>query len=133
MSRRSAGFRSFVALGLILSAAGGALAQRTGYSRDEFVRRRAALMDRTKTGGVILFGDVDVPAGTHFRQDNDFFYFSGPPARSWSTVRTSFTTRKRGPGRASRTSSLSATLTSSWPGTCPASKASSISACRRGT
>jgi Xaa-Pro aminopeptidase len=77
MSRRSAGFRSFVTLGLILSAAGGALAQRTGYSRDEFVRRRAALMDRTKTGGIVLFGDVDVPAGAHFRQDNDFFYFSG--------------------------------------------------------
>ena len=77
MSKRSAGFRSCVALGLILSAAGAAFAQRAGYSREEFVRRRAALMERTKTGGIILFGDVDVPAGTHFRQDNDFFYFSG--------------------------------------------------------
>ena len=77
MSKRSAGFRSCVALGLILSAAGAAFAQRAGYSREEFVRRRAALMERTKTGGIILFGDVDVPAGAHFRQDNDFFYFSG--------------------------------------------------------
>ncbi len=77
MSIRSARFRSMLSLALILSAAGGALAQRTGYSRDEFVRRRAALMDGTKTGGVILFGEVDVPAGAHFRQDNDFFYFTG--------------------------------------------------------
>jgi Xaa-Pro aminopeptidase len=52
-------------------------AQRTGYSREEFSRRRTALMDRVKDGAVILFGDAAVPAGSHFRQDNDFFYFSG--------------------------------------------------------
>jgi Xaa-Pro aminopeptidase len=52
-------------------------AQRTGYTREEFVRRRAALMDQVKDGAVILFGDASVPAGTHFRQDNDFFYFAG--------------------------------------------------------
>jgi Xaa-Pro aminopeptidase len=34
-------------------------------------------MDLVKTGTVVLFGDVDIPAGAHFRQDNDFFYFSG--------------------------------------------------------
>jgi Xaa-Pro aminopeptidase len=34
-------------------------------------------MGQVKTGLVILFGDVDAPAGTHFRQDNDFFYFTG--------------------------------------------------------
>jgi Xaa-Pro aminopeptidase len=53
------------------------MAQRTGYTRDEFARRRAALMDQVKDGAVILFGDASVPAGTHFRQDNDFFYFAG--------------------------------------------------------
>jgi Xaa-Pro aminopeptidase len=53
------------------------MAQRTGYSPEEFVRRRAALMDQVKDGAIILFGDAAVPSGTHFRQDNDFFYFTG--------------------------------------------------------
>jgi Xaa-Pro aminopeptidase len=52
-------------------------AQRTGYSPEEFVRRRAALMEQVKDGAIILFGDASVPSGTHFRQDNDFFYFTG--------------------------------------------------------
>jgi Xaa-Pro aminopeptidase len=34
-------------------------------------------MDRLKDGAVILFGDAAAPAGSHFRQDNDFYYFSG--------------------------------------------------------
>ena len=58
-------------------AAAPLFAQRTGYTREEFVRRRAALMDQVKDGAIILFGDASVPAGTHFRQDNDFFYFTG--------------------------------------------------------
>ncbi len=53
------------------------MAQRTGYSPEEFVRRRAALMGQVKDGAIILFGDASVPSGTHFRQDNDFFYFTG--------------------------------------------------------
>ncbi len=77
MPRSRAGFRTVLSLVLVLAAAGGALAQRTGFTRDEFVRRRAALMEQARTGGIILFGDVDAPAGSHFRQDNDFFYFSG--------------------------------------------------------
>jgi len=52
-------------------------AQRTGYTREEFARRRAALMDQVKDGAVILFGDAAAPAGSHFRQDNDLFYFAG--------------------------------------------------------
>lgn len=75
--RRNFPYRLILTSALLLASSAVALAQRTGYSRDEFVRRRAALMDRLKTGGVILFGDVEVPAGTHFRQDNDFFYFAG--------------------------------------------------------
>lgn len=50
---------------------------RPGYSREEFARRRAALMERTGTGFVVLFGDVAAAPGTHFRQDNDFFYIAG--------------------------------------------------------
>ncbi len=53
------------------------LAQRTGFSREELVRRRNTLMDQVKDGAVILFGDAAAPAGSHFRQDNDFFYFAG--------------------------------------------------------
>jgi Xaa-Pro aminopeptidase len=52
-------------------------AQRTGYTPEEFGRRRAALMAAVKDGAIVLFGDASVPPGTHFRQDNDFFYFSG--------------------------------------------------------
>ncbi len=52
-------------------------AQRVGFSADEFTGRRAALMERVKDGAVILFGDAAAPAGSHFRQDNDFFYFAG--------------------------------------------------------
>jgi len=58
-------------------AAPALLAQRTGFTPGEFVRRRAALMDQVKDGAIILFGDASAPAGTHFRQDNDFFYFTG--------------------------------------------------------
>ena len=75
---RSARFRAFAALGLLaLLTAPALFSQRTGYSSEEFVRRRAALMDQVKDGAIILFGDASVAAGTHFRQDNDFFYFTG--------------------------------------------------------
>jgi Xaa-Pro aminopeptidase len=52
-------------------------AQRSGYSKDEFIRRRAALADKLKEGMVVLFGEAMPQAGSHFRQDNDFFYFTG--------------------------------------------------------
>jgi Xaa-Pro aminopeptidase len=34
-------------------------------------------MERVKDGAVILFGDAAAPAGSHFRQDNDFYYLTG--------------------------------------------------------
>lgn len=52
-------------------------AQRTGYTREEFARRRAALLAGLKEGVAVLFGDTQAPPGGHFRQDNDFFYFCG--------------------------------------------------------
>ena len=52
-------------------------AQRTGYSQDEFKRRRDALMEKAKSGLILLFGEAIPPSGAHFRQDNDFYYFSG--------------------------------------------------------
>lgn len=51
--------------------------QRTGFSEDEFSRRRAALMKRVGEGVILLFGETLPQAGAHFRQDNDFFYFTG--------------------------------------------------------
>jgi Xaa-Pro aminopeptidase len=51
--------------------------QRTGYSGEEFVRRRLALAGRLGEGMVVLFG-LDAPTpGTHTRQDNDFYYLTG--------------------------------------------------------
>ncbi len=55
----------------------GLLAQRTGYSRDEFVRRRQALVRDVKEGTIVLFGETDAAPPAAFRQDNDFFYFTG--------------------------------------------------------
>ena len=51
--------------------------QRTGYSKDEFMRRRAALMETVKDGMIVLFGEASPTSGLHFRQDNDFYYFCG--------------------------------------------------------
>jgi Xaa-Pro aminopeptidase len=77
MTRKLIDRRRYAACMLLALLASGLFAQRTGFSREEFARRRAALMDRVKDGAVILFGDAAAPAGSHFRQDNDFFYFAG--------------------------------------------------------
>jgi Xaa-Pro aminopeptidase len=52
-------------------------AQRTGYTKEEFLRRRAALMDKAKKGMIILFAKAADRPGARFRQDNDFYYFTG--------------------------------------------------------
>lgn len=72
--------RTLTALSFILGAALSVrplAGQRVGFPPEEFAARRTALMDRLKDGAVILFGDAAAPAGSHFRQDNDFFYFTG--------------------------------------------------------
>jgi Xaa-Pro aminopeptidase len=51
--------------------------QRTGYSKDEFVRRRAALMEKAGDGLIILFGETMPLPGAHFHQENDFYYLTG--------------------------------------------------------
>jgi Xaa-Pro aminopeptidase len=51
--------------------------QRTGYSKDEFLRRRNALMEKAPEGMIILFGEALPQPAAHFRQDNDFYYFTG--------------------------------------------------------
>jgi Xaa-Pro aminopeptidase len=68
---------------LILFLQDFSFSQRTGYSKDEFIQRRKALMDQVKNGMVILFGEArfvgssGMNPGAHFRQDNDFYYFTG--------------------------------------------------------
>jgi Xaa-Pro aminopeptidase len=51
--------------------------QRAGFSKAEMSGRRKALMERVADGMVILFGDCMPVPGGHFRQDNDFYYFTG--------------------------------------------------------
>ncbi len=74
--RRIAKIAAVVAVAVLLAQSLG-FAQRTGYTKDEFVKRRAALAEKAKDGLVILFGAVQASPAAHFRQDNDFFYFTG--------------------------------------------------------
>ncbi len=43
----------------------------------EFARRRAELAKQLKTGYFILFARKSLPEAVHYREDNDFFYFTG--------------------------------------------------------
>ena len=51
--------------------------QRTGYSSEAFARRRARLFEQVSEGIIILFGECHLQPAAHFRQDNDFYYFTG--------------------------------------------------------
>jgi Xaa-Pro aminopeptidase len=77
MSMRSRFSALAIVLSILAAVPGAVFGQRTGYSRDEFVRRRETLMDRVKNGTIIFFGEVASPPGGHFLQDNDFYYFTG--------------------------------------------------------
>jgi len=43
----------------------------------EFAARRAELAQKLKTGYVLLFAKTQVPAAGHYREDNDFYYYTG--------------------------------------------------------
>jgi Xaa-Pro aminopeptidase len=43
----------------------------------EFARRRAELARQVKSGTIILFARVTLPESNHYREDNDFFYYTG--------------------------------------------------------
>lgn len=43
----------------------------------EFARRRAELAKQMKTGFALFFARMVDPEGTHYREDNDFYYFTG--------------------------------------------------------
>jgi len=69
--------RWLLAFGLVLFLVLPSFGQRTGYPSEEFVQRRQTLMAKVGEGMIILFGEVVAPPGHHFRQDNDFYYFTG--------------------------------------------------------
>jgi Xaa-Pro aminopeptidase len=43
----------------------------------EFARRRAELSKEMKTGVALLFARITDPEGSHYREDNDFYYYTG--------------------------------------------------------
>lgn len=47
------------------------------FSPDVFKHRRDVLLDKLKSGVVILFAAVESRSATKFKQDNDFWYFTG--------------------------------------------------------
>ncbi len=75
----SARITTAASLILLFSAAGApGAAQRVEYPAEEFSQRRDSLCARVgRSGMVLLFGKTVVPAGVRFRQDNDFYYFTG--------------------------------------------------------
>jgi len=52
-------------------------AERTGYPPEEFAARRQALASALGQGTVVLFGKTMPAVSVRFRQDNDFYYFTG--------------------------------------------------------
>ena len=43
----------------------------------EFAARRTELAAKLKTGYVLLFAKTEDPPATHYREDNDFYYYTG--------------------------------------------------------
>ena len=62
---------------LVLVSTLGLRAERLGYPPGEFTARRAALAKALGQGTLLLFGSTMPANGTRFRQDNDFYYFTG--------------------------------------------------------
>jgi Xaa-Pro aminopeptidase len=62
---------------LILSSFTSLPAERTGYPAEEFTARRKALAAALGQGTVVLFGKTLPAVSVRFRQDNDFYYFTG--------------------------------------------------------
>ena len=77
MIKRHLGRSVIVTLLIFAFYSAPAFGQRTGYSKEEFMRRRAALMDKAGDGLIVLFGETSPLPGAHFHQDNDFYYLTG--------------------------------------------------------
>jgi Xaa-Pro aminopeptidase len=55
----------------------GVRAERLGYPPEEFAARRVSLSKALGEGTVLLFASTMPSNGIRFRQDNDFYYFTG--------------------------------------------------------
>ena len=71
-------------LGVVVSCALPLFAQYTDSAAvnelggpQEFARRRAELAKQLKSGYLILFARKTLPEAVHYREDNDFFYYTG--------------------------------------------------------
>src|SRR6202040_1732478 len=76
--------RAFAAAAIFLALAATASAQYTDKQAIDdlggpqtFAARRAELAKQLKTGYAILFARNDIPEAAHYREDNDFYYFTG--------------------------------------------------------
>lgn len=77
-------WRVFVSATFLLIFCGAAAAQYTDRQAIDdlggpqaFAARRSELAKRCKTGPVILFARNEIPEAVHYREDNDFYYFTG--------------------------------------------------------
>jgi Xaa-Pro aminopeptidase len=82
--RRSSGLRVFVCAIFLLAFCGAAAAQYTDKQAIDdlggpqaFAARRTELANRCKTGIAVLFARNEIPEAVHYREDNDFYYFTG--------------------------------------------------------
>ncbi len=73
-----------LALAFAMAAALPAAAQYTDQATvsnlggpQEFARRRQELAKQVKAGTVVLFARIHDPEANHYREDNDFFYYTG--------------------------------------------------------
>jgi Xaa-Pro aminopeptidase len=76
--------RAILSAGFFALSAGVAHAQYTDRQAledlggpQEFARRRAELARQSKSGMTLLFARNEIPEATHYREDNDFYYFTG--------------------------------------------------------
>ena len=74
----------FVVVAVVVACALPLLAQYTDSAAvnelggpQEFARRRSELGKQLKTGYLILFARKTLPEAVHYREDNDFFYYTG--------------------------------------------------------
>ena len=69
---------------LLLAISGAAVGQYTDWQAiddlggpKEFAARRVELASQTKSGFTILFARNEIPEASHYREDNDFYYYTG--------------------------------------------------------
>lgn len=62
---------------LVISSFGASYGQRAELNKEEFAARRQKLMEKVDADMILLFGKPGPETGAPFRQDNDFYYFTG--------------------------------------------------------